>query len=161
MVLYFLRHGQAGHNYASDFERELTDEGKHASKNVGKFCAVMGIHFTHALVSPLVRAQQTAHAVLKKVAEVPVTETEYLTPESDPRNLLELLRTYPHDSRILLVTHEPFVSSCISSLISSNEIAHVVMKTASFACIETHGTMARGGGRLRWLLTSDMLEKLV
>jgi phosphohistidine phosphatase len=161
MLLYFLRHGQAGHHYPSDFDRELTDEGKHASKNVGKFCALMGIHFTHALVSPLVRAQQTAHAVLKKVADVPVTNTEHLTPESDPRNLLELLRSYPHDSRILLVTHEPFVSACISTLISGNEAAHVAMKTTSFACIETHGALVKGGGKLRWLLTPDMVEKLV
>lgn len=161
MLLYFLRHGQAGHNYATDFERELTDDGKHASKNVGKFCASMNIHFTHALVSPLIRAQQTAHAVLKKVADVPLTETEFLTPESDPRNLFELLRTYPHDSRILLVTHEPFVSLCISALISGNETSHVVMKTTSFACIETHGTVVRGSGKLRWLVKSDMLEKMI
>lgn len=161
MILYFLRHGQAGHNYPTDFERELTDEGKHASKNVGKFCAAMNIHFTHALVSPLVRAQQTAHAVLKKVAEVPLTECEYLTPDSDPRNLIEMLRSFPGDSRILLVTHEPFVSACISSLISGSETVHVVMKTTSFACVETHGVVVRGSGKLRWLLTPDMIEKLI
>ncbi|MFA6437944.1 MAG: phosphohistidine phosphatase SixA [Bacteriovoracaceae bacterium] len=161
MVLYFLRHGQAGHHYATDFERELTDEGKHASKNVGKFCAAMNIHFTHALVSPLIRAQQTAHGVLKKVADVPLTETEHLTPESDPRNLLELLRTFPNDSRVLLVTHEPFVSTCISTLISGSEVAHIVMKTTSFACVETHGIPVKGSGKLRWLLTPDMLENLI
>lgn len=160
MLLYFLRHGQAGHHYSSDAERELTDEGKHASKNVGRFCDEMHIHFTHAYTSPLVRAKQTAHHVLKKVSHVLLEETEHLTPESDPRNLIDLLKTLPHDSRVLLVTHEPFVSSCISELISGSASVHVAMKTSSFACIETTGAPVRGGGKLRWLVTPDMLQIL-
>jgi len=159
MILYFLRHGQAGHNYPTDFERELTEEGKHASKIVGKFCAVMHIHLTHAFTSPLVRAQQTAHGVLKKLPEISLSETEHLTPDADPRNLLEMLRHLPNDSRILLVTHEPFVTACISKLISGSEASQVMMKTTSLACIETHGTLVKGSGKLRWLLTPDIMEK--
>lgn len=161
MVLYFLRHGQAGHNYATDFERELTESGKNASKDIGLFCAEMNIHFTHALVSPLVRAQQTAHLALKQFHDVALKSTEHLTPESDPRNLLNELRSYPTSARILLVTHEPFVSTCISTLISGSETAQVAMSTASFACVETLGAPARGNGTLRWLVTSDMLQEIL
>ncbi|MFA6468488.1 MAG: phosphohistidine phosphatase SixA [Bacteroidota bacterium] len=161
MVLYFLRHGQAGHDFPTDFERELTEEGKHASKIVGKFCSELHIHLTHAFASPLVRAQQTAHAVLKKLPEITLSESEHLTPDADPRNLLELLRTLPNDSRVLLVTHEPFVTACISKLISGSEATHVIMKTTSLACIETHGSLVKGCGKLRWLLTPDIMEKSV
>ncbi len=158
MILFFLRHGEAGHNYRSDFERELTDDGKRASKNVGKFCAILNIRFTHALVSPLVRAKQTVHFVLKKLPETPLTETEHLTPESDPQNLFDLLSTYANESKILLVTHEPFVSNCISTLITQDEIANVSMKTSSIACIETIGAPSRGNGRLLWLVNSNIIQ---
>jgi phosphohistidine phosphatase len=161
MVLYFLRHGQAGHHYPTDFERELTEEGKNASRDIGVFCAEMNIHFTHALVSPLVRAQQTAHRVLKQFPNVVMKATEHLTPDSDPRNLFTELHAYPSAGRILLVTHEPFVSTCISTLISAHETAHVAMHTTSFACVETHGAPARGNGTLRWLVTSDMLREIL
>ena len=161
MVLYFLRHGQAGHNFPSDFERELTDDGRHASKNVGKFCAKINIHFTHAFVSPLVRAKQTAHAVLQKLPNVTLIETEHLTPDSDPRNLFELLRTNSNENKILLVTHEPFVSSCISLLISDSENVNVVMKPATIACVETTVSPAPGNGRLKWILSPQIIEHLL
>ena len=161
MMLFFLRHGQAGHNFPTDFERELTDEGKLASTNVGKFCAEMNIHFTQAFVSPLVRAKQTAKAVLKKLPEIKLIETEFLTPESDPENLFELLGAYSNDSKILLVTHEPFVSSCISTLIGGTETIHIVMKPATIACVETNGSPVRGKGTLRWHITPQILDHLL
>ncbi|MEI7906539.1 MAG: phosphohistidine phosphatase SixA [Bacteroidota bacterium] len=161
MTLFFLRHGEAGHHYNTDFERELTNDGKHASTNVGKFCAKTNIHFTHALVSPLIRAKQTAHAVLQKVPPVTLLETEHLIPETDPRNLFDFLRSYTNDSRILLVTHEPLISTIISTLISSTESLNVVMKPATIACVETSGIPSRGNGRLRWLITPQNIEHLL
>ncbi len=158
MLLYLLRHGQAVNSAPTDFERELTADGTRDSANVGTFLAGMHIQCTHAFVSPLVRAQQTLRAVLASLPDVPVETTEHLTPESDPRNILELLRTLPSESRVLLVTHEPFVSACISTLISSSETALVAMKPATIACIETRGIPVRGSGTLRWLLPPETLR---
>lgn len=158
MLLYLLRHGQAGNTAPTDFDRQLTAEGTRDSANVGTFLAGMNIRCTHAFVSPLVRAQQTLRAVLAALPDVPVETTEYLTPESDPRNILEFLRTLPAESSVLLVTHEPFVSACISVLISSSETALVSMKPATIACIETRGIPARGSGTLRWLLPPETLR---
>lgn len=161
MRLYFLRHGEAGHNFSSDFERELTEVGVRQSKKIGKFCDKTGIYFTHIFASPLIRAQQTAQIVMSKLSPIEIHTIEHLTPESDPRNLLEHLRTFPPESRILLVTHEPFVSTCISTLISGTETANVMMKTTSFACIEINGLPVKGSGRIRWLLTPGLIDKLV
>jgi phosphohistidine phosphatase len=158
MLLYLLRHGQAGHTAPSDFERELTGEGLIDSANVGTFLAGMHINFTHAFCSPLVRAQQTLRAVMTSLPEFPTATTEHLTPDADPRNILELLRTLPPDSRVLLVTHEPFVSSCISVLISGSEATQLAMKPATLACVETHMIPVRGSGTLRWLLPPETLR---
>lgn len=160
MILYILRHGQAGTHSPSDFERELTAEGIASSHVIGMFCKNMSIHFTHAFVSPLVRAKQTAREVLKSVPDVALFESEHLTPEADPRNLLEQLKSYPNNSRILMVTHEPFASTLISTVISGTESVRVMMKTTSFACIETQGMPARGNGTVLWLITSEMIKHL-
>ncbi len=148
-------------NFPSNFERELTDDGECASRNVGKFCAKANIHFTHAFVSPLVRAKQTAQLVLNELPKVKLEETEFLTPDTDPKNLFTLLQSFTSDSRILLVTHEPFVSTCISTLISGTKTANIAMKPASFVCVETNGVPSRGNGKLLWLVTSDMMKKLL
>lgn len=161
MQLYFLRHGEAGHKAPSDFERELTVEGEQSALNIGKFCADSFIQFTHVLSSPLLRTRQTARCVLRNLPDVTIEETDFLTPDSDPRDLLAHLRSFSMDSRILLVSHEPFVSSCISSIISGTEAVNIVMKPATFVFIETSGVPALGNGRLRWVLPPSVIENLL
>ncbi len=161
MELYFLRHGEAGFNAPSDFERVLTVGGEQAALNIGKFCAESSVMFTRVLTSPLVRAKQTAHCVLQELPDTVIEECEFLTPDSDPRNLLVHLRSYTTDSRLLLVTHEPFVSTCISSLISGSETVNIQMKPATLVLIETSGVPARGNGRVRWILPPSVIEALL
>ena len=161
MELYFLRHGEAGFNAPTDFERVLTSGGEQAALNVGKFCAESSINFSRILTSPIIRAKQTAQCVLQELPETMIEECEFLTPDSDPRNLLEHLRSYSTDSRLLLVTHEPFVSTCISSLISGNESVNIQMRPATFVLIETSGVPARGNGRVRWILPPAVIDALL
>jgi phosphohistidine phosphatase len=160
MKLYFLRHGEAG-AAASDIDRELTEIGERDSHNIGLLCRNAHIHFSHVLSSPITRAKQTAQLVVKEHTPVAIEETEHLTPDADPRNLFELLRSYTSESRILCVTHEPFVSSCISVLISGTESTHIIMKPASFACVETVGTPSRGNGKLVWLLNAEIIKNFI
>lgn len=160
MKLYFVRHGEAGFNGTSDFNRQLTEKGMKDSAKIGTFFTLNGITFTFAFVSPLVRAKQTASLILSGLISIPAEETEFLTPTSDPKNLFAFLRSYTKESKILFVTHEPFVGDCISALISGSESAHIVMKPASIACVETEGAPDRGNGRLLWLATPEILFNL-
>jgi phosphohistidine phosphatase len=160
MKLYFLRHGEAGYKSRSDFERELTDEGERSSRAVGYYCKQINLHFTAAFTSPLVRAKQTANLVLNEQSNIPLEETEFLTSDSDPKNLFGMLKSFTAESKILLVTHEPFVSTCVSTLISGSESTRIVMKPCSFACVETDGVPSRGNGKLLWLLNSEVTDIL-
>ena len=118
MILFFLRHGEAGMNFPSDFERELTNGGVDASLSIGAFCRKTNITFTNVISSPLIRAKQTAQEIVKYFSIIQIEESEFLTPDSDPKNLFNFLRSFTSDSRVLLVTHEPFIGTCISALIS-------------------------------------------
>ncbi len=157
MKLYFLRHGEASHKAPTDFERELTDDGVRSAKTVGVFCKRMNLHFSAAFTSPLVRAKQTAALVLNGLPDVRLDETEFLTPDTDPKNLLGMLKPFTLENNILFITHEPFVSTCISTLITGSESTRVVMKPCSLACVETDGVPCRGNGKLLWLLNPDVI----
>ncbi len=160
MILYFLRHGEAGTNFSSDAERELTDRGIASVRSVGKFLSARNILITRLLCSPLLRARQTAETLVQEIPPIDLEVTEHLTPESDPKHLLMLLRNFLPESAILCVTHEPFASTCLSTLISGNESANIAMKTAAIACVETNGFPSRGNGRLLWLIPPDVSSAL-
>ncbi len=161
MILFFLRHGEAGMNFPSDFERELTNGGVDASLSIGAFCRKTNITFTNVISSPLIRAKQTAQEIVKYFSIIQIEESEFLTPDSDPKNLFNFLRSFTSDSRVLLVTHEPFIGTCISALISGTGSTNITIKPTSFACVETHGSPIRGNGKLHWLIPSDIIQDLL
>ena len=119
------------------------------------------VQFSYAFSSPLTRAHQTAKITLEQIQTPKITVLEHLTPESNPQHLFEELHHYSSDSRILIVTHEPFASTCISTLISGSEQSRIVMKTTSMACVKIDGHAGRGTGRLLWLLTSDIMKQVL
>ena len=161
MILFFLRHGEAGYNAATDADRELTIEGEEASKQIGLFCKKNGIVFTHALVSPITRAQQTAKLVLENLPPVTIETCEHLTPNSDPRNLFEELKHFTDSNVILLVSHEPFCSTAISQLINGAGQAAVIMKTTTLACVEVHLPVGKGMGKLHWLIPHNVVKNIL
>lgn len=160
MKIYFLRHGEAG-TAVTDADRSLTDTGKRDSSNIASLCRRSLITFTHVITSPILRAKETAALAIAHHRALSVEESEFLTPNADPRNLIEYLRSFTNESHILCVTHEPFAGICISTLISGTESSHIIMKPASMACVETYGPPSRGNGRLLWLINPDMVRNML
>lgn len=149
MKLYVLRHGQAESRASSDFERRLTDRGR------ADACA-MALRFNSDLctlgeiwVSPLVRAQQTANAVVGELSVSPAyTTTETLVPEADLNRLYQELNN-SRASILLLVSHQPLVGELVNDLCGV-EPGFYAMGTASMACIEAE-VFASSMGELLWL----------
>lgn len=61
--LVVIRHSKAGPHTGVDFERELTERGRHDAAAAGRWLASQGITPSAALVSSAVRARQTWHGV--------------------------------------------------------------------------------------------------
>ncbi len=161
MLLYFLRHADAAHTgLTADIDRELTDEGNAQAEHIARAIRTLKLPLTHVLCSPFIRARQTARIALKDFPALEIQDCDCLTPLSDPQNLFHELKQYPDDSRILLVTHEPFASACIALLLSGSSEPKVIMKKASMACLETHSSVQRGTGILLWLLTNEQMKLL-
>ena len=90
MKVWVLRHGEAQANARSDAERELTGHGR--SQVIGSAAHLLGKPLDRIIASPYVRAQQTAELVRQALGfNDPVATVPWLTPESDPKKVLQQL----------------------------------------------------------------------
>lgn len=159
MRLYFLRHGDAElGSSANDSDRNLSPEGIEEAEHAAGSVRLLKLTFTSLLSSPLDRARQTAAIVAKQYPAVQLQVFEHITPTSDPQNLFRELRSFPRDSRILIVSHEPFISHCIATLINGGSQPRISIKKASLACVEVGSPIQRGAGILLWLLTAEQMK---
>lgn len=83
--------------------------------------------------------------------------SEHLVPSSDQRNIIELLNSRDA-SVVLLVGHEPHLSSLLSVLIVNSRLARIEMRKASLGCVETATPIEKGKGMLRWILTIEQMK---
>lgn len=138
MKVWILRHGEAQPHARRDAERELTAPGR--EQVLHSAARLIGQPLDSILVSPYVRAQQTAESVCKVLGFTPELVTvPWLTPESDPRHALSQL---PDGGNVLLVTHQPFVGDLISLLLHGHMRQPQPMQTASLAELEGEWPLA-------------------
>ncbi|HYQ38233.1 MAG TPA: phosphohistidine phosphatase SixA [Pseudomonas sp.] len=142
MRLWLLRHGQAGpYVRAGDHLRELTAHGRrevlHAAGHL------LGEPLQAILVSPYVRAQQTAELVHEALGREPALLTvEGITPDDDPREALRLLAGRP-EQNLLVVSHQPLLGALAGLLVHGHLQDPLPLQTASLALLE--GEMALAG----------------
>ena len=134
MRLWLLRHGEAEAQARSDAERALTARGR---QEVGQAAVQLEERaFGAILVSPYVRAQQTAALVREALGFTGGIHTvPWLTPGSDPREVLRQLDHYAQ-GELLLVSHQPLVGSLAGLLIHGHRQQPLPMHTASLAKLE-------------------------
>jgi phosphohistidine phosphatase len=132
--LWLLRHGEAESIARSDAERCLTPYGRQQAREAAVH--LQGRALRTLLVSPYVRAQQTADMVCEVLAFKGIRQTvAWLTPDSDLRQVLLQLDAYPVDE-LLLVTHQPLVGALGGLLIHGHRQQPLSMNTASLAELE-------------------------
>ncbi|WP_339906084.1 phosphohistidine phosphatase SixA [Pseudomonas guineae] len=140
MKLWLLRHGEAESAARTDAERNLTAYGR---QQVCEAAAqLQGRPLQAVLVSPFVRAQQTADLLCEVLAFSGARETvAWLTPESDVRQAMRKLDGYPF-KELLLVTHQPLAGALAGLLIHGHRQQPLAMNTASLALLEGDALVA-------------------
>jgi len=132
--LWLLRHGEAEPTARSDAERRLTERGCQQVRQAA--VQLQGRPLRTILVSPYVRAQQTAALVAESLGFTGQLQTvPWLVPESDLRQVLRQLDGYSVDE-LLLVTHQPLVGALGGLLIHGHRQQPLPMQTASLAELE-------------------------
>ena len=156
MLLLILRHGKAepGRAGAPDSSRRLTAEGKELLRPVLSRAAESGVKPETVLVSPYVRARETAEIAREMlgVSEQPLA-CDALTPDSDPKSVWDEVRVHSQASQLMLVGHNPLLSSLLSALIADGR--PMDLQTASLACVDVGSIAVLPEGRLLWVLTPE------
>ena len=167
MEVYFLRHGEAGKRLAvaeKDSERGLTESGKQEVREVGESMAGLDLKFDLVATSPLKRAKETATTVNRALRRKgPVEEWSELLPEGSREALYRRLGRQRASTSILLVGHEPYMTTTINELASRGgpgDGVRIVLKKGGLARLSVSGSGARLSGELRWLLSPKLMRKM-
>jgi phosphohistidine phosphatase len=161
MRLYFLRHADAAYgSLTPDAERPLSPKGVAQAETIARILPRLDLQITDVLSSTYLRAKQTAEIVSAPSQLTAPHLTSYLAPDSKPKELFDELRHYSQDSHLLLVSHEPFLSSCIGSLILFNSFPKISLGKGALACVQLGGQPQSGAGVLLWLMQYEQLEIL-
>lgn len=141
MDLFILRHGEADKSSdGGDFVRPLTVEGTMDVAHVAEWLNDLGVEFDAIITSPLKRAQQSA-SIVPKIFNIKnnLMNWEELQPGRNRIEFYQKLSSeqlFKQESVVLVVGHEPYLSSLISEIISEpNASSHVVLKKAGLAKI--------------------------
>jgi phosphohistidine phosphatase len=166
MNLYFMRHGIAadradGGAGSGDRERPLTPKGVKRMHRAANGLVTLSLSFDRILTSPLERARQTANIVAQTLhLEKQLAEIEQLCPDQLVKDLISGLVAYSGAKNILLVGHEPLLSSTVSYLLSGKAGAEIQFKKGGLCCLLVDGMPPQKSAVLHWALTPKQLRLL-
>lgn len=161
MDLYILRHGKAedaGHGH-SDAHRKLTKKGHDEIVAVADWMAAQELQFDLIAASPLVRAQETA-AIVADILDMPekMVTWKVLVPGGNPDTVCREIEKHADAGAILLVGHEPLLSSLIGRIIAGDSGAGIIMTKGALAKIRDFSFAERPSGELHWLITAKQMS---
>ena len=163
MNLYLVRHAVAHkrdyERWPDDADRPLTPEGEEnfrgMARNLGRI--VTGIEVL--LSSPYARAWRTAEILGEETSWPSPREFPALEPEVPPQKVAAVLQGYSGAETLALVGHRPSLHELAAYLLVAEEnTLNVGLKKGGAACIRFKGAIEPGAGKLRWLLTPQVLN---
>lgn len=160
MEVLLVRHGIAESEMAAlrggrrDEGRRLTAEGIRETEAVAEALRARIGTVDRIFHSPFTRAKETAEIFSRKFCESVVTEVNGFTPESDPRDPESFLAGLAGARRVMIVSHEPFLSAALSHLLTGGFRLATGFERAGVASVEWRGA---GASRLNYLLFPSIL----
>lgn len=154
MLIYFMRHGEAGYDAPSDFERDLTPRGRAQVLKQAEIHRAEIREVDRVFSSPITRARQTCNLVME-VTGKPLHEVEevpWLRHECSADAAIRSLRNALGDDfegSVALFSHQPLASQFLS-LLCNLPAVEVPMGTASLARVDC-GHVVAGLGVLEFL----------
>lgn len=154
-MLYVLRHAiaeDAGPGQP-DATRQLTVVGRDKARRVLSHARRIGVQPGSILTSPYARAAQTAVIACKELRfPGQAFETQSLVPYVNVFDLWATLRTEARSGDLLIVGHNPQLSSLVAWLIGARADA-VWLKKSGLAALDIASSGGQPRASLSWLLT--------
>ncbi|HZE26633.1 MAG TPA: phosphohistidine phosphatase SixA [Terriglobales bacterium] len=161
MIVYFLRHANAGTHLATpkkDEKRGLDKEGIDQCGYVGRALAALDVQVDAIISSPLKRSTQTAALVGNEMGHEGKLQIEAaLRPQAAFADFRKLLDKYARQEAIMVVGHNPNLSEFLGRIVSAAGCeAAVELRKGAVAKVE----LERTSGSLQWCLTPKILRSL-
>lgn len=142
-----------------DSERPLTREGRAEIQKIAKALKAIGLQTNRICTSPLRRARETAE-IAAKILKIPTLEEwDELKPDGNKAALYRKLAKLEQNSRLILVGHEPYLTSMIGEIIGATN-ARVVLKKGGVGKVRITSFTPRISGELRWLLVPKIITSM-
>jgi phosphohistidine phosphatase len=161
MIVYFLRHANAGQRLASpkkDEKRGLDKEGIEQCGYVGRALAALDVQVDAIIASPLKRSTQTAALVGNEMGHEGKLQIDpALRPQASFAEFRKLLDKYARMEAIMVVGHNPNLSEFLGKVMSaSGGDASIDLRKGAVAKVE----LRRTSGSLQWVVTPKVLRAL-
>jgi phosphohistidine phosphatase len=162
MELLIVRHAIAfernPRRWPDDGDRPLSPRGVERARKAAAGLKRTAPRPLRVLVSPLVRARQTA-GILSEFAGWPAAaECAELTPGTPPEALLAALRVLG-GKRIAVVGHEPQLGRLVAASLAGNAASQAIaLRKMGAALLVFQGAPRAGEARLAWLAPPKMLR---
>lgn len=154
VTLHLIRHAQAAETGSApdDRQRPLVPKGLEQAERLRGFLARRGVQFDQLFSSPLVRAAQTAEALVPLLRGRRLTYLDALATDAYEALLAELLEYRREgDRRLALVGHEPYLGELASYLLTG-EVGRLGITLKKAGLLVLAGEQAPGAMRLEALL---------
>jgi phosphohistidine phosphatase len=155
MTLYVLRHAIAENSGPGqrDSARQLTRPGRRKARRVLSHASRVGVRPATILTSPYERAAQTAAIACKELrsARRPII-TQALVPYVNVFELWDEIRDHAIGGDLLLVGHNPQLSSLVTWLLGARQDA-LWLKKSGLVALDVGAAGPRPRATLSWLLT--------
>jgi phosphohistidine phosphatase len=171
LELFILRHGETSKRLSRSggLDRPLTYTGTTDIKNIADSIKKLRIKIDLIVTSPLSSCKQTGEIINDLFNKrIPIIICNHLKPEGELLDFYNKISKYKDTSSILIVGHEPYLSSMINDIISKNDADrnynknnnNIILKKAGLSRIKITSTVPKLKGELRWLLTPRILKKI-
>lgn len=159
--LYIVRHGKAEERSPNrgDTDRRLTGEGAGEMRKIASALVALKLHPDSIVSSPLRRARETADIIADGLGLKSVTIWDQLKPEADPDSTFDMIRSSGTSLSIMLVGHEPHLSSLVALVASGGDL-RMLLKKGGFVHLEVQSTIRKPYGMLRSIMTPRQMKRM-
>ena len=165
MKLLIVRHADAGDavEFAktgkSDDQRPLSETGREQMTKAADGLKELVPTAELLVMSPYVRAVQTAEIVKAAYGKVAQETTRTLEPEVAPAEFEAWLAEQGTPEVVIIVGHEPHLSTLATYLMCGAEDSRLEMKKGGACLLVFDKRVKRGAGTLRWLMGPKQLGR--
>ena len=166
MNLYLMRHAIAekrdSSQYPDDSQRPLSIPGRRKMTKIADGLKELGLGFDLILSSPYLRARETAEIMAKRFGlKNHLVFTDHLSPLGHADQLIAEILEQRMVEHLLLVGHEPNMSSLASMLLAGNGSVQITMKKGGLCCLSTADLRYAQCAALEYLLTPGQMVAMV